>query len=118
MPKHPPGFFPCAYSASSPDFGVLIHSLLRRARHCSERIADQISGVRQDGELRAKAKKTIGHESILARESVDNRVIGPSGDRVNKPASSAASLFGLPGRDAACFVFTEISMRPITRASD
>src|SRR5436853_2306545 len=107
MPKHPPGFFPCAYSASSPDFGVLIHSLLRRARHCSERIADQISGVRQDGELRAKAKKTIGHESILARESVDNRVIGPSGDRVigrieiSVKTQHAASLPGRPKRDAS-----------------
>ena len=80
VPKHPPGFFPSAHSARCPNFGVLVQSPLRCPRHSSQRITDQISGIRQDGKLRTEAEKVIGHEEHFSLSAAEgNGVIGPLG---------------------------------------
>src|SRR5262245_46899295 len=64
--QHPPGLFPGTHSPVSPNLGIVVERLLSRARQCTKGIADQITGLRQDGKLTAKAKESVRHESILA----------------------------------------------------
>src|SRR3954469_9172561 len=65
MCQHPPGFFPGAHSARHPHFGIFVQRLLRCARHRSQGVADQVGSIRQDGKLRAKPEKLVGHGRIV-----------------------------------------------------
>src|SRR5207248_11357268 len=77
---HPTCSAPSGHTAGCPNFAVLVQSPLRCPRHSSQRITDQISGIRQDGKLRTEAEKVIGHEEHFSLSAAEgNGVIGPLG---------------------------------------
>src|SRR5262249_29495286 len=59
--KHPPAFFPGAHAASRPGIGVPLERVVDAAGHGSERVADEVSGALEDGELGAIKKQVVGH---------------------------------------------------------
>ena len=59
--QHPPSFFPGSHPARGPDIGIAFHGVIDALRHRAQRIADEIGGAFQDGELGAIAEKIISH---------------------------------------------------------
>ena len=63
--QHPPFFLPGAHAARAPQFGVVVQRIFHASRHRAQRVADQVGGAVEDGELGRKRRSSSAMAGIL-----------------------------------------------------